>query len=283
MPVREDFGEPRDLPARPQGQRRVRFPQNLPPWVRKALIAIAVVVLYFGARALNRFHVSFAARDAAIEALIPLMGVAQAREEVGRQHAACFEKAYTTKWGKWQDYSFDEKKHADCVLRSVMDDLSQRTMAAARAARAAEAARQPPSLPAATMPQPQAQPVAPPTMPAAPASLGDVAIGTVKVLGFSRTPQLKGRLSFVAIGTADVLNSLAMCSYALTCNDQAQGLPSGQRAIATCPLRVKGAKGEGEMAFNVGDPAPAEGDCSLELALTDGGRLRSNIVVVPLP
>jgi hypothetical protein len=258
----------------------LRRPQDLPGWAQKVLVAVAVVAFYFGARALNRWRVSFAARDVAIEALIPLMGVQNAREQVDRQHAACFDKAYKTGWGKWQDYSFDEKNHADCVLRRVMADVGRKNMARARAV---QAAQRPPSVPGATMRPPPVRPVAPPTPRPAPPILGRVGIGNVQVLNFSRTPQLTGHLSFVAIGNADVLASVAMCSYVVTCEGQAQALPGGPRTIAPCLLTVQGAKGEGELQFAVLGPAPVEGACSLDLALTDGTQLRSNSLVVPLP
>jgi hypothetical protein len=102
---------------------------------------VGVVALYFAARALNRFRVSFAARDVAIEALIPLMGLNAAREEAGRQHGACFAKSYQTGWVRWQDYSFDQANHADCVVRAVMADVARRNVAASRAALAKETAR----------------------------------------------------------------------------------------------------------------------------------------------
>ena len=272
--MRESTREPRELGFRLQPRRRpLRRLQDLPPWARKVLIGIAVVAFYFAARAFNRFRVSFNARDVAIESLIPLMGLEAARHEAGRQHDACFDKAYQTGWVRWQDFSFDETKHADCVLRGVMADTARRNLAAARAARAAEAARRPPA-PARTPP--------PPPAPRTPAPiLGRVALGNVQVSRWSRTPQVSGHLRFVAIGNAEALASVAMCSYVVTCEGQAQA--PGQRALVPCPLTIQGAKGEGELDFTLLTPAPAEGACSVHLSLTDGTRPRSGMVVVPLP
>jgi hypothetical protein len=269
------MGEPRELGFRLQPRRRpLRTLRDLPPWARKVLIGLAVVAFYFAARALNRFRVSFGSRDVAIEALIPLMGVEAARQEAGRQHDACFDKAYQTGWGKWQDYSFDEQKHADCVLRGVMADTARRNVAAARAARAREAALRPPA-PVRTPPPP------PPPAPRTPAPLSRVAVGNVQVSRWSRAPQISGHLRFVAIGSAEALARVAMCSYAVTCEGQAQAV--GQRALAPCVLKIQGAKGEGELDFALLTPAPAEGACTVHLSLTDGTRPRSDIVVVPLP
>jgi hypothetical protein len=234
---------------------------------------VAVVAFYFAARALNRFRVSFAARDVAIETLIPLMGLEAARQQAGRQHGACFDKAYRTGWVKWQDYSFDATTHAGCVLRGVMTDAARRNLEQSRAARAAEAARRPPA-PARTPPPPP-----PPRTP--PPSLSRVALGNVQVSRWSRAPQVSGNLRFVAIGSADALASIAMCSYVVTCEGMDQA--PGQRALAPCPLRVQGAKGEGELDFALLIPVPAEGACSVQLSLTDGTRPRSSLVVVPLP
>src|SRR6185503_19657621 len=72
----EETREPRELGFRIKPKARpVRRLRDVPPWARKVLVGFAVVAFYFGARALNRYRVSFAARDAAIEALIPLMGL----------------------------------------------------------------------------------------------------------------------------------------------------------------------------------------------------------------
>jgi hypothetical protein len=273
--MRESTGQPRELGFRikPKARPLPRF-QDLPPWGQKIVIGLGVVAFYFAARALNRFRVSFAARDVAIEALIPLMGVDVARGEAGRQHGACFAKAYKTGWVKWQDFSFDEKKHADCVLRAVMADVANRNLAASRAARAKEAALHPPAPAEVATPRPAPPPRTPPPV------LSRVAVGNVKVQQLARSPQLSGRLSFVAIGNADALASVAMCSYAVTCDGHAVGLPAGQRALAPCPLRVQGNSAAGDMEFVV--LAAAEGSCSMELGLTDGSRPRSNTVVVPL-
>jgi hypothetical protein len=274
--VRESLGEPRELGFRLQPRRRpVRRLQDLPPWAQKVLIGVAVVAFYFAARAFNRFRVSFAARDVAIETLIPLMGVQAARQEAGRQHEVCFDKAYRTGWVKWQDYSFDATQHADCVLRGVMSDAARRNLEQSRAARAAEAARRPPA-PARTPPPPPA-----PAPRTPPPSLSRVALGNVQVSRWSRAPQVSGHLRFVAIGSADALASIAMCSYVVTCEGMAQA--PGQRALAPCPLTVQGAKGEGELDFLLLNPAPAAGACSVHLSLTDGTRPRSSMVVVPLP
>ena len=267
------MGEPRELGFRLQPRSRpLRTLRDLPPWARKVLIGVAVVAFYFAARALNRFRVSFTSRDVAIETLIPLMGVEAARQEAGRQHEACFDKAYQTGWAKWQDFSFDEKKHADCVLRGVMADTARRNQDEVRALRAREAALRPPA------PAPARTPPPPPRTPAPP--LSRVAVGNVQVSRWSRAPQINGNLRFVAIGSADALASVALCSYVVTCEGQAQ---AGQRALTPCPLRVQGAKGEGELDFVLLTPAPAEGACSMHLSLTDGTRPRSGMVVVPLP
>jgi hypothetical protein len=273
--VREETGAPRERGFRIKPTARpVRRFRDLPPWARKVVIGLGVVAFYFAARALNRFRVSFAARDVAVEALIPLMGVSSAQEEAGRQHGACFAKAYQTGWVKWQDYSFDEAKHADCVVRGVMADVARRNLTASRAARAAEAAGRPPVVAMVATPRPPPRPRTPPPV------LSRVGVGNVRVQQLTRSPQLSGRLSFVAIGSADALASISMCSYAVTCDGHAVGLPAGQKAIAPCPLKVQGAAGAGELSFLV--LAPAEGDCSLELTLTDVTRPRSAAVVVPL-
>jgi hypothetical protein len=80
--MRESTGQPRELGFRikPKARPVPRF-QDLPPWGQKVVIGLGVVAFYFAARALNRFRVSFTARDVAIEALIPLMGVDAAREK----------------------------------------------------------------------------------------------------------------------------------------------------------------------------------------------------------
>jgi len=267
--------EPRELGFRVKPKARpVRRLRDLPPWARKVLVGFAVVAFYFGARALNRFRVSFAARDAAIEALIPLMGLDAARLEAGRQHGPCFDRAYQAPWGKWQDFSFEEGKHVQCVVASVMRDLSRRNQATARAARTAELARHPPPVPTRRPPPP------PPRTP--PPTFGRVAVGNVKVLQMARSPQMSGRVSFVAIGNAEALAGVATCSYALTCDGQPVGLPAGQRALAPCTLKVQGASATGALEFSVLVPAPAEGACSMELTLTDGTRPLSATVVVPL-
>jgi hypothetical protein len=98
----------------------------------------------------------------------------------------------------------------------------------------------------------------------------------------ARSPQIGGRVSFVAIGNPEALASVAMCSYAVTCGGQRVGLPVGQAALAPCPLKVQGASATGDLEFSVLAPAP-EGACSIELTLTDGTRPRSSTVVVPLP
>jgi hypothetical protein len=271
----EETGGPRELGFRIKAKARpVRRFHDLPPWARKIAIGLAVIAFYFAARALNRYRVSFAARDVAIEALIPLMGLDAARGEADRQHGVCFAKGYQTGWVKWQDYSFDQARHADCVVRGVMADVAHRNLVASRAARAKEEARRPPVVAGLATPRPPPPPRTPPPV------LNRAAVGNVKVLALTRSPQLSGRVSFVAIGNADALGSIATCSYAVTCGGQAVGLPSGQKALAPCPLTVKGAAATGELSFLL--LAPGEGECSLELTLTDGSRPRSATVVVPL-
>jgi hypothetical protein len=273
--MREETGAPRELGFRIKPKARpVRRLRDLPPWAQRVAIGLGVVLFYFAARGLNRFRVSFAARDVAIEALIPLMGVDAAREQAGRQHGPCFAKGYQTGWAKWQDYSFDEAKHADCVLRAVIADVARRNLLASRAARAAEEARRPPAPASVATPRPPPPPRTPPP------PVSRVAVGNVQVLQLARSPQLSGRLSFVAIGNAEALASATTCSYSVTCDGQAIGLPAGQKAIALCPLKVKGAAAAGELDFLLA--APAAGACSLELTLTDGARPRSATVVVPL-
>jgi hypothetical protein len=274
-PLREEAGAPRDLGFRIKPRARpVRRYRDLPRWAQKAVIGLGVVALYFAARELNRFRVSFAARDVAIEALIPIMGVDAARGEAGRQHGPCFAKGYRTGWIKWQDSSFDETKHADCVLRAVMADVARRNLVASRAARAAEEAKRPKVVAAVTTPRPPPPPRTPPPV------LGRVAVGNVQVLQLTRSPNISGRLSFVAIGNADALASVVTCSYAVMCDGNAVGLPAGQKAIAPCLLKVQGAAAAGELSFLV--LAPAQGACSLDLTLTDGARPRSATVAVPL-
>ena len=102
----------------------------------------------------------------------------------------------------------------------------------------------------------------------------------MQVSRWNRAPQISGNLRFVAIGSADALASVALCSYVVTCEGQAQ---AAQRALTPCPLNVQGAKGEGELDFALLTPAPAQGACSMHLSLTDGTRPRSSMVVVPLP
>jgi hypothetical protein len=273
--MREETGAPRELGFRIKPKARpVRRLRDLPPWARKVLIGLGVVALYFAARGLNRYRVSFAARDVAIEALIPLMGMDAAREQAGRQHGACFAKGYQTGWVKWQDYSFDATKHADCVVRTVMADVARRNLVASRAARAAEEAKRPKVVAAVTTPRPPPPPRTPPPV------LGRVAVGNVQVLQLTRSPNISGRLSFVAIGSADALASVVTCSYAVMCDGNAVGLPAGQKAIAPCLLKVQGAAATSELSFLV--LAPAQGACSLELTLTDGARPRSATVAVPL-
>jgi hypothetical protein len=274
-PLPEETGAPRDLGFRIKPRARpVRRYRDLPRWAQKAVIGLGVVALYFAARELNRFRVSFAARDVAIEALIPIMGVDAARGEAGRQHGACFAKGYRTGWIRWQDSSFDETKHADCVLRAVMADVARRNLVASRAARAAEEAKRPKVVAAVTTPRPPPPPRTPPPV------LGRVAVGNVQVLQLTRSPNISGRLSFVAIGSADALASVSTCSYTVTCDGNAVGLPAGQQAIAPCPLKVKGSAAPGELSFLV--LAPAQGTCSLDLTLTDGARSRSATVAIPL-
>jgi hypothetical protein len=269
-------GEPRELGFRIKPKARpVRRLRDLPPWAQKVVIGLGVVAFYFAARALNRYRISFAARDVAIEALIPLMGLDAARTEAGRQHGACFDQAFHTKWGKWQDFSFDERTHADCVVREVMKDIARRNKAAAIAARGPE----PPRRPRVALATPWAPPPAA-RIPAA--NVGRVVVGNVKVVRLSRSPQLSGHLTFVAIGNADALAAVTMCSYAVTCDDQPQGLAAGQRALAPCALRVQGAKAEGEMDFLLLAAAPAGSSCVLDLTLTDATRGHTNAVVVPL-
>ena len=271
----EERGAPRELGFRIKPKARpVRRVQDLPPWARNVVIGLGVIAFYFAARALNRYRVSFAARDVAIEALIPLMGLDAARDEAGRQHGACFAKAYQTGWVKWQDYSFDQTKHTDCVVRGVMADVARRNLAASRAALAKEEAKRPKVVAAVATPRPPPPPRTPPPV------LGRVAVGNVQVLQLTRSPNITGRLSFVAIGSAAALASISTCSYAVTCDGNAVGLPAGQKGIAPCPLKVQGASATGELSFIV--LAPVQGVCSLELALTDGSRPRGATVVVPL-
>jgi hypothetical protein len=272
--MREETGAPRELGFRIKPKARpMRRLRDLPRWAQKAVIGLGVVALYFAARELNRFRVSFAARDVAIEALIPLVGLDAARTEAGRQQGACFAKGYKTGWVKWQDYSFDPAKHADCVVRAAMADVARRNFVASRAARAAEEAKRPKVVAAVATPRPP-----PPRTP--PPVLGRVGIGNVQVLQLTRSPNISGRLSFVAIGSADALASVSTCSYAVTCDGNAVGLPAGQKAIAPCPLKVQGAAAAGELSFLV--LAPVQGACSLELTLTDGARSRSATVAIPL-
>jgi hypothetical protein len=271
----EERGAPRELGFRIKPKARpVRRLQDLPPWARNVVIGLGVIAFYFAARVLNRYRVSFAARDVAIEALIPLMGLDTARGEAGRQHGACFAKGYQTGWFKWQDYSFDQTKHADCVVRAAMADVARRNLVASRAARAKEEALRPPAPVRVATPRPPPPPRTPAPV------LGRVAVGNVRVLRLARSPQISGRLSFVAIGNPDALASIVTCSYAVTCDDHVVGLPAGQKAVAPCLLKVQGASAAGELDFLV--LAPAEGACSLELTLTDGSRPRSATVAIPL-
>jgi hypothetical protein len=203
-----------------------------------------------------------------------LRGVDAARGEAARQHGPCFAKGYRTGWIKWQDSSFDETKHADCVMRGVMADVARRNLVASRAARAAEEAKRPKVVAAVTTPRPPPPPRTPPPV------LGRVAVGNVQVLQLTRSPNISGRLSFVAIGSADALASVVTCSYVVMCDGNEVGLPAGQKAIAPCLLKVQGAAAPGELSFLV--LAPAQGACSLELTLTDGARPRSATVAVPL-
>jgi hypothetical protein len=155
-----------------------------------------------------------------------------------------------------------------------MAEVARRNLAASRAARAAEEAKRPKVVAAVATPRPPPPPRTPPPV------LGRVAVGNVQVLQLTRSPNMTGRLSFVAIGSAAALASINTCSYAVTCDGNAVGLPAGQKAIAPCPLKVQGASATAELSFVV--LAPVQGVCSLELALTDGSRPRSATVVVPL-
>jgi hypothetical protein len=295
-----------EMPARfvrpAAGRGRPEWTRNV--WARRGLVAVGVIAAYFAARAVNRFRLSFAGRDAAIEALIPLMGVAEARKAVDRQHDACFQAHYRTGWVKWQDFSFTTGQHADCVMRRVMDDVSAQRRAAVLAAhKAAPAPRAvsagagatapPPTFAPAnapgvvTAPLPVSNPgmpvaVRPPSGPAAQPLVGRVVVGNVRVLAFSRAPQLTVQASFVAIGSPQDMERLTMCSYTVECGGAAQGMPAGHRMVSPCSLRVQGAKAEGDLLFALPGPAPAEGSCSMELALTDGGPPRSNSVSVAL-
>lgn len=253
-------------------------------WVGKVLALVAVVAVYFGSRGCNRYLASREARGAALSALTEVMGPEEARAVVDEHHAACFAEHYKTGWGKRSRSTFDTEKYARCIIRRAESEIVELKLEAARASRrrptpasASRPASRPPPRPVGSPGPTQA-----PTPQAQPADGGPVVLGDIRLLGFRREPQLMVRVTFVAVGRTGALQESAHCSYAVECDGQALGVPAGQRMVAGCSLKVDGAKGEGLLHFLLAERGPSEGACRLDLALSDGARLRSNQVVVPL-
>jgi hypothetical protein len=238
---------------------------------------VAIVAVYLGTRGCNRFLASREARGAAALALAKVMDPAEASAIVERHHAACFDEYYKTGWGRRDRSSFDTEKYANCMVRRAESERDEPRVASATAPRLVPGA----------MPAPASNPTLATATPSlAPgtgsAALGRVFIGDVKLLGFERQPQLSVRVSFMAVGSAEALRRSALCSYSIECGGQAQGAPGSQPMAVSCPLKIDGAKGLGELNVALANPAPPEEACRLDLSLTDGTQVLSNAVVVPL-
>jgi len=239
-------------------------------WVPKLLGVLALVGLYFGSRMLNRYNASKEVRTAAVQALGEALGETQASEAVARHHAGCFDKFYETGWGRRQSSRFDTEKYARCVLDQVQSELTRnRTaqgLAALEATRAERAAR---GRRVAAARPPSAAPVERP-------SWGQVTLGDVKLVSWSREPQLTVEATFLALGSQ--LTRDAFCSFRVSCDGQADQVP----LVVSCPLSLDGVKGTGRLQYALAGSATADASCSLELQLSDGGTTRSNTVAIPL-
>jgi hypothetical protein len=256
-----------------------------PAWVGKVLTVLAVVAVYFGSRGCNRYVASREAREAALEALTEAMGPEEARAIVEAHHAACFDEHYKTGWGRRSKSSFDGEKYASCMVRRAESQVTELKLAAAKATRRRAA----PTPRATSRPVPVSIPPPTPTPDPAVSMLvgatedyGQVVVGDARLLDFQRAPQLTVRLSFTAVGRTEALRRYGLCSHVVRCEGRAFDSSPGQRMVLPCPLQVAGAKGTGEIHFALADPAPAEGACSIELALTDGHQVRSNTIEMPL-
>ncbi len=232
-------------------------------WLAKVLPVVGMVALYFGSRLLYRHLDSTAARDAVVTALAERIPRETARRVVDRYHAVCFEQHYRIGWGRRASAHFEGEAYARCVADRVIADFD----------------RDPPELPAVTMPRrPRPAPSPVTTMPASPRpTFGPVTLGDVKIVSFEREPQAKVQAGFVAIGKG--MTTSAFCAFLIQCEGRSRGLP----IVVPCLLQVDGIKATGELHHAGNQAAPAGTVCRLELALSDGSQTRSNTVVTTLP
>jgi hypothetical protein len=231
-------------------------------WVGKVAGVVLLAGLYFGSRGCNRYIASRDARSAAVEALSPIMGEAEAKAAVDRHHGACFEQHYRTGWGRRQSSKFDGEKYAECVIRKLESEMGETRRAERKTSpqkrRVSTATRSP----------------SPPPTPAAASDDGSaLAIGDVKVLSFVRAPYLTFHVRFTATGSPGALRHATMCSYVVDCGGKAQATSShAERLVVPCMAKA----GEGSLHVAQGGPATSEGACTMDLALTDGHQIRSN-------
>jgi hypothetical protein len=255
----------------------VGLPRHWRRWTSAG--AVAVVWLFFGVRGCRLAGPEEEARVAAMDLFGARMNRRPALEAYEKYHPACFSEHCRGKWSPWRRPDFDKESYVRCLLNKLrvqarLQPLPMPTRSPSPEERARLA---PVAIAASATATPTPIETAPPT--ATPIE-GRLFIGDAKVHAFSREPQLRATVQFIALGTVALLPR-AQCSYVITCNGELQGTFAGQRMTAPC-VTVDGVKGSGRLEVMLAAPAPRLGVCQMELHLTDGEQPRSDGVVVPL-
>ena len=111
---------------------------------------------------------------------------------------------------------------------------------------------------------------------------GQFILGDVKIVEFTRAPQLTVLLRFTATGDPETFKLPALCSFTLECQGVVQSA-ANQRTVVGCPLeKVDDRTMQGELYVALPNAVPPDAACSIDLKLADRARFRSDSTVIPL-
>jgi hypothetical protein len=98
---------------------------------------------------------------------------------------------------------------------------------------------------------------------------------------FKKQPNLQLAFTFAALGQAAAIQHGGSRSVDVRCGGQGT-LGHNERSLVDCPLQLEGLIGKGSVATGWSTSAPAQGDCTLRVALVRGSRPASNELVINL-